>query len=152
MKASNTYFILGYALRDPFLNETMVKRIADGFPKEDIADRVVLILIDKFGLWQFKQFGYWKKGILHRAYAKNSNYFRFARSIYGVKDKDIGKVLQLNPDNFVGHYITYLLKDKKWVKTPKSEVFEVRPASSLLEVLKCGLFKKVRLFNYGDLI
>lgn len=147
MKLMETYFIVGYAVREPYISNKMYEMIRDGFDYEEISKVVTLILIREDGSWKLKHLCYLKDGEYRHASARNSNYFKFAKSIFRCKNKDVAKFLDLQPANFLGYFVSFLVNDKVWVKTPESKKFKPELSESLKNLLFTGFFTEVYLLE-----
>ena len=113
-----TYFIAGYAIREPYINRKMRKRI-DENPAlyERLSKTVVLILINDERIL-LKSLYKLKEGVLYHKYSSRTNWYKFSHAIFRLKDVvKMFLIVDNNPEHFVGKYISYNTLTKKWVYT-----------------------------------
>lgn len=127
-----TYYIKGYVVEEPYLDSKMKARCySDKTLYESLSRIVKLILVSKNGTIIFKSVAKIKQGKLFHKYSKKTNWFKFSRAIFGLRDLVRATVIDATVEDFVGNCISYNTVTRKWVKTNKKDIF--KPSSYINE-------------------
>lgn len=124
-----TYYIAGYTYERPFLNKDLSRKInADKVDICSIPEKVMLILINiDTGQILLKLYGYHRYDNIYHSFKKKSNYFKFTRAIFGIRDVVKCRSLDLHPKTFASKLISYNTCTRKWVKAPKNINVKLNP-------------------------
>lgn len=143
-----TYYIKGYVFEEPYLDIKMkAKCDKDETLYETISKIVKLILINKKdNSILFKSIARLKEGKLVHKYSKKTNWFKFSRAVFGLRDLVRATAVDATAENFVGKCISYNTVTKKWVKTNKKDIFKPKEYINELIIYNYCVYSYSRFF------
>lgn len=146
-----TYYIIGYVYEYPFINKKLSRKIMLGeIDSNSIPEKVKLILINvETNELVLKLYGYLKNNEIYHSYDKKSNYFKFIRAIFGIRDVVKGYALDLSPKMFASKVLSYNTCTNKWVKTPSCKIINLKitNAQNIYTLIRDVHIRKIFLYD-----
>lgn len=143
-----TYFIAGYAIKQPYLNKDMQKKVEKCPELYDKLSRIMcLVFIDEENIL-LKQIFKIKQGVIYHRYSKRTNWYKFTHAVLRLKDNV--KILlsdRKDIELFVGKYISYNTITKKWVFTNDKLKKPIKLTKTMKDFIAFNLNIKFKLLH-----